>query len=32
VVAAAQVVLLKTLRCPVWAVWFYRKTQWIGKR
>jgi hypothetical protein len=30
VVAAAQVVMLKTLRCPVRVVWVYRKTQWVA--
>ena len=30
VVAADQVVMLKTLRCPVRVVWVYRKSQWIA--
>jgi len=30
VVAAEQVVMLKTLRCPVRVVWVYRKTQWVA--
>ena len=30
VVAADQVVMLKTLRCPVRVVWVYRKTQWVA--
>ena len=30
VVAAEQVVMLKTLRCPARVVWVYRKTQWVA--
>lgn len=30
VVAAEQVVMLKTLRCQVRVVWVYRRTQWIA--
>jgi hypothetical protein len=30
VVASEQVVMLKTLRCPVRVVWVYRKTQWVA--
>jgi hypothetical protein len=30
VVAAEQVVMLKTLRCRVRVVWVYRRTQWIA--
>ena len=30
VLAAEQVVMLKTLRCPVRVVWVYRKTQWVA--
>jgi hypothetical protein len=30
VVAAEQVLMLKTLRCPVRVVWVYRKTQWVA--
>jgi len=30
VVAAEQVVMLKTLRCPVRVVWVYRKSQWVA--
>jgi len=30
VVAAEQVVMLKTLRRPVRVVWVYRKTQWVA--
>jgi hypothetical protein len=30
VVAAEQVVMLKTLRCPVRVVWVYRRTQWLA--
>jgi hypothetical protein len=30
VVAAEQVVMLKTLRCRVRVVWVYRKTQWVA--
>ena len=30
VVAADQVVMLKTLRCPVRVVWVYRKSQWVA--
>jgi IS4 transposase len=30
VLAAEQVVMLKTLRCPVRVVWVYRKTQWLA--
>ena len=30
VFAAEQVVMLKTLRCPVRVVWVYRKTQWVA--
>jgi hypothetical protein len=30
VVAAEQVVILKTLRCPVRVVWDYRKSQWVA--
>ena len=30
VVAAEQLVMLKTLRCPVRVVWVYRKTQWVA--
>jgi len=30
VMAAEQVVMLKTLRCPVRVVWIYRKTQWVA--
>ena len=30
VVAAEQVVMLKTLRCPVRVLWVYRKTQWVA--
>ena len=30
VVAAEQVVMLKTLRCAVRVVWVYRKTQWVA--
>ncbi len=30
VMAADQVVMLKTLRCPVRIVWVYRKSQWVA--
>jgi hypothetical protein len=30
VLAAEQVVMLKTLRCAVRVVWVYRKTQWVA--
>jgi hypothetical protein len=30
ILAAEQVVMLRTLRCPVRAVWVYRKTQWVA--
>ncbi|WP_296703832.1 IS701 family transposase [Thiocapsa sp. UBA6158] len=30
VVAAEQVVMLKTLRCQVRVVWVYRRTQWVA--
>ena len=30
VVAAEQVVMLKTLRCPVRVVWVFRRTQWLA--
>jgi transposase len=30
VMAADQVVMLKTLRCPVRVVWVYRKSQWVA--
>ena len=30
VVAAEQMVMLKTLRCPVRVVWVYRKRQWVA--
>jgi hypothetical protein len=30
VVALDQVVMLKTLKCPVRVVWIYRKTRWIA--
>ena len=30
VLAADQVVMLKTLRCPVRVVWVYRQTQWVA--
>ena len=30
ILAAEQVVMLKTLRCPVRVVWVYRKTQWVA--
>ena len=30
VLAAEQVVMLKTLRCPVRVVWVYRQTQWVA--
>jgi hypothetical protein len=30
VVAADQLAMLKTLRCPVRVVWVYRKTQWVA--
>ena len=30
ILAAEQVVMLKTLRCPVRVVWVYRKTQWLA--
>jgi hypothetical protein len=30
VLAAEQVVMLKTLRCPVRVVWVYRKAQWVA--
>ncbi len=28
--AAEQVVMLKTLRCPVRVVWVFRRTQWLA--
>lgn len=30
VLASEQVVMLKTLRCPVRVVWVYRRTQWVA--
>ena len=30
ILAADQVVMLKTLRCPVRVVWVYRQTQWVA--
>ena len=30
VLAAEQVVMLKTLRCPGRVVWVYRRTQWVA--
>jgi len=30
VAAAEQVLMLKTLRCPVRVVWVYRKSQWVA--
>ena len=30
VVAAEQVVMLKSLRCPVRVVWVYRRSQWVA--
>ena len=30
VLAHDQVLMLKTLRCPVRVVWVYRRTQWIA--
>jgi hypothetical protein len=30
ILAAEQVVMLRTLRCPVRVVWVYRKTQWVA--
>jgi hypothetical protein len=32
ILAAEQVVMLRTLRCPVRVVWVYRKTQWDRRR
>jgi hypothetical protein len=30
VLATTNVVMLKTLKCPVRVVWVFRKTQWIA--
>jgi hypothetical protein len=30
VLAYAQVVMLKTIKCPVRVVWVYRRTQWVA--